>query len=192
MVNTCAALQLIEPGSPNGRCSSTFLRLLRIQVETPPDTVIGVLQTIFDAGAIPIGSIRRKSVIAISYRVTTRWQPKSNASFSSSQRYFLSHLPLRISSSKRARGSSKWVHPIFWADRSATIPPIKKFSPTIIFDAAFEGGHSGGPAFDQRRLSLLTPKNGTHPLQVADFRECGYCPANFRIQIGRGTTPICA
>ena len=37
---------------------------------------------------------RCKSAIAISYRVTTRWQPKSNASFSSSQRYFLSHSPL--------------------------------------------------------------------------------------------------
>ena len=54
--------------------------------------------------------------------------------------------------------------PIFWADRSATVPPIKKFSPAIIFAAAFEGGQSVGPAFDQLRLSLLTPKNGTHTL----------------------------
>ena len=56
------------------------------------------------------------------------------------------------------------AHPIFWASRSATVPPIKKFSPAIIFDAAFEGGQSVGPAFDQLRLSLLTPKNGTHTL----------------------------
>ena len=58
------------------------------------------------------------------------------------------------------------VRPIFCADGSATNPPIKKFSPTVAFDAAFEGGQSVGPAFDQRHLSFLIPKYGTHPIRT--------------------------
>ena len=50
------------------------------------------------------------------------------------------------------------VHPIYWSDGSATNPPFDEFSPKIVFDAAFEGDRSAGPAFAQRRLSLLILK----------------------------------
>ena len=60
-------------------------------------------------------------------------------------------------------GRSASGAPHFWTDGSTTNPPIKKFSPTIIFDAAFEGGQNVGPALDQRRLSPRL-KNGTRPL----------------------------
>ena len=43
----------------------------------------------------------------------------------------------------------------FWTDGRAANPPIRTFSPTIVFDAAFEGDLSGSPAFDRRRLPLL-------------------------------------
>ena len=46
----------------------------------------------------------------------------------------------------------------FWSDGSATNLPIKEFSPTIVFDAAFEGGQSVGPASDRQSLSLLIQK----------------------------------
>ena len=45
-----------------------------------------------------------------------------------------------------------------WSDGGATDSPIKKFSHTIVFDAAFEGDQSVGPTFDQLRLSLHIPK----------------------------------
>ena len=53
----------------------------------------------------------------------------------------------------------------FWSDGSATNPPIKEFSPTIVFDAAFEGGQSVGPASDQQSLSLLIQKWNPPPAQ---------------------------
>ena len=37
-------------------------------------------------------------------------------------------------------------------------PPIGEVGPTVVFNAAFEGDQSVGPAFDQRRLSLLVPE----------------------------------
>ena len=42
-------------------------------------------------------------------------------------------------------------------------PPIEEVSPTIVFDAAFEGDQSVGSAFDQRRLSLHIPEKWDAP-----------------------------
>ena len=53
----------------------------------------------------------------------------------------------------------------FWSDGSATNPPIKEFSPTNVFDAAFEGGQSVGTASDQQSLSLLIQKWNPPPAQ---------------------------
>ena len=37
-------------------------------------------------------------------------------------------------------------------------PAIGEVGPTVVFNAAFEGDQSVGPAFDRRRLSLLVPE----------------------------------
>ncbi len=42
-------------------------------------------------------------------------------------------------------------------------PPIGEVGPTVVFNAAFEGDQSVGPAFDQRRFSLLVPEKWTAP-----------------------------
>ena len=38
----------------------------------------------------------------------------------------------------------------FWSNGGAMRPPIGEVGPTVVFDAAFEGGQSVCPAFDQR------------------------------------------
>ena len=48
------------------------------------------------------------------------------------------------------------VHPNFRADGRATSLPIKKFSPTIAFEAAIEGNQSVAPLLTSG-TSLLTP-----------------------------------
>ena len=57
------------------------------------------------------------------------------------------------------------VHSIFWSDRRATNPPIKKFSPAIVFHAGFEVDQRVAPAFDQRHFGLLVTRNGMHAPQ---------------------------
>ena len=42
-------------------------------------------------------------------------------------------------------------------------PPIGEVGPTAVFNAAFEGDQSVGPAFDRRRLSLLVPEKWDAP-----------------------------
>ena len=37
-------------------------------------------------------------------------------------------------------------------------PPFGEVGPTVVFNAAFEGDQSVGPAFDQRRRSLHVPE----------------------------------
>ena len=61
--------------------------------------------------------------------------------------------------------------PFFWSEGSATSPSIKDFGPTIVSDAAIDGQQCVGPAFDQRRLSLLIPKMGRIPSANRSFRS---------------------
>ena len=42
-------------------------------------------------------------------------------------------------------------------------PPIGEVGPTAVFNAAFEGDQSVGPAFNRRRLSLLVPETWDAP-----------------------------
>ncbi len=68
------------------------------------------------------------------------------------------------------------VHPFFWADGRATNPPIKKFSPAIVLNAAFEIDQSVAPAFGQRHFGLLVTRNGTHAPQKLDRRQSTLAP----------------
>ena len=42
-------------------------------------------------------------------------------------------------------------------------PLIEEVAPMIVFETEFEGDQSVGPAFDQRRLSLLIPEKWDAP-----------------------------
>ena len=74
----------------------------------------------------------------------------------------------------RKRGASQCC----WSGGGGMRPPIEEVSPTIVFDAAFEGDQSVGSAFDQRRLSLLIPENETHPTGMRSWSRwrMGLCP----------------
>ena len=50
-------------------------------------------------------------------------------------------------------------------------PPIGEVGPTVVFNAAFDGDQSVGPAFDQRRLSLLVPETWDAP--QSGYGGCG-------------------
>lgn len=68
------------------------------------------------------------------------------------------------------------MHPIFWADGHSANPTIKKFSPAIVLNAAFEVDQSVAPAFDQRHFGLLFTRNGTHAPQKLDRRQSTLAP----------------
>ena len=68
------------------------------------------------------------------------------------------------------------MHPIFWADGHSANPTIKKFSPAIVLNAAFEVDQSVAPAFDQRHFGLLFTRNGTHAPQKLGRRQSTLAP----------------
>ena len=53
------------------------------------------------------------------------------------------------------------------ARRQRDKPSNHEIQPNDCFDPAFEGEQGVGPAFDQRRLSLLTPKMGRTRLSAS-------------------------
>jgi len=67
---------------------------------------------------------------------------------------------------------------VFWSGSCAMRSYIEKVGPMIVFEAAFNGEHGVGSAFDQRRLSPLSPKNGTHPngMHPWSIRRMERCP----------------
>ena len=64
----------------------------------------------------------------------------------------------------------------FLADGRAENPPIKKFSPAIVLNAAFEVDQSVAPAFDQRHFGLLVTRNGMHAPQKLGRRQSTLAP----------------
>ena len=56
------------------------------------------------------------------------------------------------------------------ARRQRDKPSNHEIQPNDCFDPAFEGEQGVGPAFDQRRLSLLTPKMGRTRLSASMLR----------------------
>ena len=63
-----------------------------------------------------------------------------------------------------------WGASLFRGGRPCDRPPIRTFDPAIVFDAAFEGDQSVGPAFDRRRLLSSSQKMG-HALFLGEYLE---------------------